>query len=365
MPTLIVSDVASGDVLDRVTLGDTGLGFHTGTAEPIFQALIAAGESSQEAFRLRSGWSNGYVRTTPPLDADNLPAIPGLRERVVGALTAAFNPNQRRGDDGKWVKIGGSGPTVRAERAARRGLRPTASDSVKLPPQPPIKPAPVGSFMGPNWVGSNDPEERASHFWQERFSDQQAIRQVFRNIAAGQADPTASLNLDTNPNWDLTYLRTEPPRPVGQSWEQYEALYPNGVGSPRLYDREDLRNELVNAARWLHESLADAPVTTQPLYRGMRMKKADVPEVGATFEGDVMSWAEQRWQVERYAWMPEDPSLGRVGEMEVVFKLRGPKRSVDLGPGLLDEHLTQGKYKVVSVTGRGRKRFITVEEAPQ
>jgi hypothetical protein len=272
-----------------------------------------------------------------------------------------FDPNQRRGDDGKWIKLG-DGPSVRAQRAARRGLRPTASDSVKLPPRPAVKVAPRSSFMGPNWVSIEDPDQRASYFWQGRFSDQQAIRQVFRNIAADK-DPVDGLNLETNSNWNLHFLRTEQPRPPGQSWEDYEAQYPDG--GPRVYDRDDLRNELVNAASWLHEQLANAPVTTQPLYRGMRMKRGDVPKVGDTWGSDVMSWAEQRWQVERYAWMPEDPELGRVGEMEVVFRLNGPKRSVDLGPDLLDEHLTQGKYRVVKVSGKGRKRFITVEEVDQ
>lgn len=270
-----------------------------------------------------------------------------------------FDPNQRRGDDGKWIKLG-DGPTVRAQRAARRGLRPTASDSVKLPPRPVVKAAPRGSIMGPNWDQMDDPDERAAHFWQGRFSDQQAIRKVFRNIAAGN-DPVEGLDLENNSNWDLHLLRTEPPRPPGQSWEEYEAQYPDG-DTPRVYDRDDLRNELVNAGVWLHEQLANAPVTTQPLYRGMRMKRDDVPAVGDEWGSDVMSWAEERWQVERYAWMPEDPALGRVGEMEVVFRLNGPKRSVDLGPGLLDEHLTQGKYRVVKVSGKGRKRFITVEE---
>lgn len=288
---------------------------------------------------------------------------PQAARAAIGGLLLAFNPSQRRGDDGKWIKMGGGdGPSVRAQRAARRGIRPTASDSVKLPPRPSVKAAPRGSFMGPAWDYIEDPDERASRFWQGRFSDQQAIRQVFRNIAAGK-DPVDGLDLENNANWDLHLLRSEHPRPLGVSWEQYEEQYPDG--GPRVYDREDLRNELVNAGIWLHEQLASAPVTTQPLYRGMRMKRADVPEVGDTWGSDVMSWAEQRWQVERYAWMPEDPELGRVGEMEVVFRLNGPKRSVDLGPHLLDEHLTQGNYKVVKVSGTGRKRFITVEEVGQ
>lgn len=290
---------------------------------------------------------------------------PQAARAAIGGLLLAFNPNQRRGDDGKWTKIGGgSGPSVRAERAARRGLRPTASDSVELPPRPGVKPAPSGSIMGPNWIGLEDPGDRAAHFWQGRFSDQQAIRQVFRNISAGR-DPVDGLDLETNRNWDLDYLRAERPRPRGVSWEEWEEKHPNGEGAPRVYDRADLRDELVNAGRWLHEQLANAPVTTQPLYRGMRMKKADVPQVGEEFDVDVASWAEERWQIERYAWMPEDPELGRVGEMEVVLRLNGPKRSVDLGPGLLDEHLTQGRYRVAKVSGRGRKRFITLEEVAE
>ena len=282
---------------------------------------------------------------------------------AIDALLLAYNPLQRRGDDGKWIKMGGGdGPTVRAERATRRGLRPTASDSVELPPRPAVRPAPRFSTGGPNWASVADPDERASRFWQGRFSDQQAIRRVFRNIAAGR-DPVDGLNLETNHNWDLHLLNTEIERPERISWEDWEAQHPDGI--PKFYDREDLRNELVNAGIWLHEQLAAAPITTQPLYRGMRMKAADVPKVGDTWGSDVMSWAEQRWQVERYAWMPEDPELGRVGEMEVVFRLNGPKRSVDLGPGLLDEHLTQGNYRVAKVTGKGRKRFITVEEVGQ
>jgi len=277
---------------------------------------------------------------------------------AIDALLLAFDPNQRRGEDGKWIKMGGGGgSSVRAQRVARRGLRPTKSDSVKLPPQPQIRPAPRFAMNTSPWMGMEDPADRAAHFWQGRFSDQRAIRQTFRNVAAGD-DPMAQGVLD-NP-LAPGYLHVTQDRPAGMDWDEWEA-HPK----EQFYTEDDLRNELVSAARWLHESLANAPVTTEPLYRGMRMPRSAIPEPGDTWESDVISWAEQRWQVEQYAWKPEDPELGRVGDTEVVMRLVGPKRSVDLGPGLLDEHLTQGRYRVLKVTGKGNKRFITVEEVAE
>jgi len=268
------------------------------------------------------------------------------------AGTLAYDPRQRRGPDGKWIKIGLGVATAPG---------PVRSEHVRLPPQPRVKVAPRGSMAGQGswWTLNEDLAERASHFWQGRFSDQRAIRQVFRNIAQGKEDPVDGLNLDTNPNWDLTYFRVDKPVPRGVSWEQWEAEHPHG---DPVFDREDLRNDLVSAARWLHQSLAAAPVSRQPLYRGLRMKKDDLPQVGDEFDADVISWSEDRDWGEIYASRDEDPSLGRVGEMQVVLKLAGPHRSVDLGPELLDEHLTQGRYRVKSITGRGRRRFVTIEE---
>lgn len=352
--TLAVTTYPGGAVIDRVTLDGGALRYETGDAKPIFEAFMAdEGASAADAYRRYTGWSNGYL------------VIKESDGAAARSIVAAFDRNQRRGPDGKWIKIGeGLGAVAEAAtpaRRTRRGLRPTLSDGVKLPPQPPLKVAPrhSSSPRGWYWTQNEDPAERASHFWQGRFSDQQAIRQVFRNMAEGKADPTDGLHLETNGNWDLTYLNIDKPREPGVSYEEWEAEHPNG---DPVFDRGDLRNELISAGRWLHESLADAPVTTQPLYRGMRMKRGEVPKVGDTFGADVISWAEERYRAERYASMPEDPEIGRVGDTEVMFRLNGPKRSVDLGPDLLDEHITQGKYRVTKVTGTGRKRFITLEE---
>lgn len=243
----------------------------------------------------------------------------------------AFNPRQLRGPDGRWVNsMGGSGPI----RSAK----------VRLPPQPPIKVAPRAAIFTDGWMHRDDPAERAAGFWQGRFSDQRAIRQVFRNIGAGRK-PLDGVDLDRG--FNMTYLR----------------VAPNSEDEGRVYDKTDLANELTSAGRWLHEALAAAPTSTAPLYRGLRMDRADVPKVGDSWDSDVISWAEDRGWAEHYASLPEDADLGRKGKTEVVLRLSGKKRSVDLGPECLDEHLTQGRYRVTRVTGTGNRRFVTVEEA--
>jgi hypothetical protein len=103
MATLLVTDVPTGQQLDRVTLADGGLQYATGAAQELFAGALAAGLDPAEAFAERAGWSNGYIRISQPLDPDRLPPIPGLREQVEGSLTAAFNPRQARDEDGRWT----------------------------------------------------------------------------------------------------------------------------------------------------------------------------------------------------------------------------------------------------------------------
>ena len=87
---IIVTDVASGDQLDRVTLDNSGeLRYATGVARAMFDTAVKAGLTPEEAFRERSGWSNGYIRTSLPIKpGGKLPAIPGLREYVQGGVGA-------------------------------------------------------------------------------------------------------------------------------------------------------------------------------------------------------------------------------------------------------------------------------------
>jgi len=144
MAVLTVLDVASGDQLDRVMVEDGELRFQTGAAEPLFESLVSAGMSPEEALELRAGWSNGYVRTSRLLDADGLPPIPGLIEAVGGgALTAAdafaFNPNQPRDARGRWTKTpGGLLPNAdvipsRRRSAVSRLVKPSRAGRGKGP----------------------------------------------------------------------------------------------------------------------------------------------------------------------------------------------------------------------------------------
>lgn len=63
MRTLIVTEYPSQQALDRVTLTDAGtLEYATGLAESLFQPLITRqGMTPEQAFDMRTDWSNGYV----------------------------------------------------------------------------------------------------------------------------------------------------------------------------------------------------------------------------------------------------------------------------------------------------------------
>jgi hypothetical protein len=67
MSTLNVTDVTSGDVLDRVTLEPSGnLGYETGAARDIFESLVdSLGITPAKAFEMRTDWSNGYIAAKP------------------------------------------------------------------------------------------------------------------------------------------------------------------------------------------------------------------------------------------------------------------------------------------------------------
>lgn len=103
MSTLMVIDVASGEPIDRVTLtADGTLEYSTQAGRGMFDTLIENFHMSPaEAFGVRTGWSNGYVRTT--VDLDDAPPLPGLREYLDASVVAAFNPRQARDEDGRWT----------------------------------------------------------------------------------------------------------------------------------------------------------------------------------------------------------------------------------------------------------------------
>lgn len=82
---LTLTTVADGMPLDNVTVDGERVTYETGRAEPIVRSLrtIMGREKWLDA---ATDWSNGYVE---------------LRE-ASGSVTAAFNPGQRRDDDGRW-----------------------------------------------------------------------------------------------------------------------------------------------------------------------------------------------------------------------------------------------------------------------
>lgn len=62
--TLIVTSVASGAELGRVSLVDGKLVFSNTTVENLFGGLRKRRLSDTAMFELRAGWSNGYLRFT-------------------------------------------------------------------------------------------------------------------------------------------------------------------------------------------------------------------------------------------------------------------------------------------------------------
>ena len=63
MKTLILTDVSSGNILDRITLAADGtVSYETDAGRSLIENLVTAmGITPAEAFEMRTGWSNGYV----------------------------------------------------------------------------------------------------------------------------------------------------------------------------------------------------------------------------------------------------------------------------------------------------------------
>lgn len=62
MKTLMVTTYPDGQAVDQVTLTDSGeLDYDTGQARSLFEGLVASGFTPEQAFDMRTDWSNGYV----------------------------------------------------------------------------------------------------------------------------------------------------------------------------------------------------------------------------------------------------------------------------------------------------------------
>ncbi len=58
---IVVTDIASGDAIDRVTLDGDQLAYDTNAAQGMFDAKRPLGLDDAGIYQLMSDWSNGYV----------------------------------------------------------------------------------------------------------------------------------------------------------------------------------------------------------------------------------------------------------------------------------------------------------------
>lgn len=208
--------------------------------------------------------------------------------------------------------------------------------AAKLPPQPPLKiAAEEGSTEPRPWQTYENPGDRTYGMWTEAFADQQAIRHVFRNMATGKA----ALDGVTIPDHDHTMY-----------------FDPTTAGEEPEFTTADYHNDLVSAARWLHNQFTrqDKLEEDDILYRGMRLRAAEVPQPGDRFSTDISSWAIEDETAKHYASMAEDTRLGRIGDKQVIFELADPQQAItladpDYDSNMAPEFLIRGDFEVTGV----------------
>lgn len=189
------------------------------------------------------------------------------------------------------------------------------------------------------WVFERDPDKRAVGLWASSFNGMDAIRQVMRNRAAGRAD-FHDFTLSSRRFNDTVLQMPE-------------------------YSEHDLKDDVLAAAINFRNRLNDAPTAGGRLYRGMRFSTDSIPKPGDTFTQDVASWTDDKGWANVYA--NADDEYHR-GDVAVIMRLEGQHRSVNINDDLptfmrgSGEHIAGGTYRVKSITGRGKKRTIVVEE---
>jgi hypothetical protein len=230
----------------------------------------------------------------------------------------------------------GTGRLTKAIKPKTKAKPRQQDRTPSLPPQPPLKVAAEEGDIEPRpWQTYENPDGRTYGMWTEAFADQQAIRHVFRNIATGKAalDGVKVPHRDQTLYFDPTTAQGEPE-----------------------FTTSDYHNDLISAARWLHTTFArqDKLDPDDILYRGMRLRASEVPKPGDRFSTDISSWATEDDTAQRYASMAEDPSLGRIGDRQVIFELSEPQQAIiladpDLDSMLEPEFLIRGDFEVIGV----------------
>lgn len=254
-------------------------------------------------------------------------------------MARRFNPALHpRDEDGRWAdKISGK---IGSRHGGGR------------PEKPELNVLPNGTRwpFGSDWQENPDPEYRAIALWAESHAGHQAVKTAMRNISAGR-QWDEGIDFDHG-RFMMTYRRIE-----------------DEHGEPdKLYNREDLRADILSAAIHIQE-LVDNPAThKKPLYRGVRMDRDSIPKEGETFEVPQASWTEDKDWAGYFASL-EDDSTGHLGDSSVVFRMTGQKRTTNIDQTVQSvgiqsggEHLGAGRFRVKKISGRGRRWSVQVEQ---
>lgn len=206
--------------------------------------------------------------------------------------------------------------------------------------------------FGKSWQASGDMELRAGGLWSESYAGHKQVTQAIVNNKTGK--PTLE-GIDPEKGHKLTLL---------QAGAQD---LPDGTRTPGKYGKKNLEADIRNSASVLQSKLDSAKTHKTPLYRGLLMNRDKLPKQGDTFDTPVSSWSKQRSNAETYAYASPNKALGIEGDHAVVMRLVGSKKSADIsdivGAGIIDdEHLVQGKLKIIRVTRKGKSVNIEVEQ---
>lgn len=184
------------------------------------------------------------------------------------------------------------------------------------------------------WLASTDVPTRAAELWANRFEDMRAIRSAMRGE---QVQPYKSKRIR---DWD----------------------------DEVIYGPQDRVKDVRVAADYLRERIREADQVDYPLHRGMglsgdALKTFTTP--GSEFDSDVISWTDRPDAAGNYAKRHAEseggvPVVLTLTQGAHAFNLDGILTGKTKGGG---EHLTGGKYRVVSSTRNATGGWdVTVEE---
>lgn len=188
-------------------------------------------------------------------------------------------------------------------------------------------------------------ESRSASFFAETYEAQMAVKGVIANRSAGLPD-FQGIDLESG---SFGYMLQA-------------SRYSDGANA---YSQADLRQDILSAANQVSDDLANASVTTQPMYRGMR-----VDDVSLLFrEGDIIDLdLASATPNSRIADLYSRPDRYRTGAEGVLLEVRPGVKAADIDAGRMtggqagsQEHLLLGNAKVVEVRQEGDRWIVVVE----